>query len=233
MSTVSTQKSVPTPDAVPHHPRKPRADGIASRDAILHAAAALATTKGFAGLSFGELADQLGMSKSGLYAHFGSKEELELAIIQTAIDIFQDDVVTHINAAPPGLARLRTLADSFLSHVRRRVFPGGCFFAALAAELDTRPGRARDQVAAVGSQWLSLIDQCLREAVERREISPRTDRPQAVFELDAMLLAANYMFVMQQDNAILTLGRRGVEHVIERIAPAGGPTRKPAARRPS
>src|SRR5579871_64088 len=121
----------------------PGAKGRASRAAILHAAAKLATTRGLIGLSIGDLAAEVGMSKSGLYAHFKSKEELELATIATAAEIFEREVLRPALATPEGCQRLRALVVSFLGHLERRVFPGGCFFAAVAMELDTQPGAAR------------------------------------------------------------------------------------------
>src|SRR5262245_64207483 len=104
--------------------RKPRADGVQSRQTILLAAANLATTRGLEALSIGELAQHIGMSKSGLYAHFKSKEELELATIETAADIFRREVLDPARESPTGLARVRALADAFLGHLERRVFPG-------------------------------------------------------------------------------------------------------------
>src|SRR5215475_4458588 len=126
-----------------------RSKGQASRDTILLAAARLATTKGLEGLSIADLAAEVGMSKSGLYAHFKSKEELELATIATAAAIFDREVLQPVTRAPAGIARLKSLANAFLSHLERRVFPGGCFFAAVAAELDTHPGPAHDRVLKV------------------------------------------------------------------------------------
>src|SRR6476659_9854704 len=117
-----------------------RSKGQLSRENILLAAAKLATTKGLDGLSIGDLAAEVGMSKSGLYAHFKSKEDLELATIDTAAEIFEREVLQRGMSAPAGLPRLRALVDSFLAHLERRVFPGGCFFAAVAMELDSRPG---------------------------------------------------------------------------------------------
>src|SRR5215470_17437912 len=108
--------------------RKPRADGVESRRAILHAAANLATTRGLEGLSIGELAQHIGMSKSGLYAHFKSKEELELATIETAAEIFANEVVGKVPLSLRGLTRISALTDAFLQHLERRIFPGGCFF---------------------------------------------------------------------------------------------------------
>src|SRR5436189_779292 len=113
--------------------RKARADGIESRHAILDAAARLATTHGLEGLSIGELARHIGMSKSGLYAHFKSKEELELATIDTAAEIFENEVVRKVPESPRGLARVTALSEAFFQHLARRVYPGGCFFATVAA----------------------------------------------------------------------------------------------------
>jgi AcrR family transcriptional regulator len=108
--------------------------GEASRASILLAAAKLATMRGLDGVSIGDLAAEVGMSKSGLYAHFKSKEELELATIETAAAIFESEVLQPAAKARAGTERLRTLVDAFLSHLERRVFPGGCFFAAVASE---------------------------------------------------------------------------------------------------
>jgi AcrR family transcriptional regulator len=167
-----------------------RSRGEASRAAILLAAAQLATTRGLQGLSIGDLASYLGMSKSGLYAHFKSKEELELATIETAAQIFDREVLQSVRAAHPGTRRLLTLVEAFLSHLERRVFPGGCFFAAVAAELDTRPGRAHDRVLEVLSDWRSLIRQCFEEARAHHEVDRHADLEQAVFEVQGMLTAA-------------------------------------------
>src|SRR3954471_13032339 len=133
--------------------RKPRADGVESRRTILLAAANLATTRGLEGLSIGELAQHIGMSKSGLYAHFKSKEELELATIETAAEIFERDVLGPAGESPGGLGRVWALTEAFLGHLERRVFPGGCFFATVAAQLASRPGRPRDRVTDLLRVW--------------------------------------------------------------------------------
>src|SRR6476660_7525166 len=145
--------------------RKPRADGVQSRQAILRAAAHLATTRGLEGLSIGELAQHIGMSKSGLYAHFKSKEELELATIETAAEIFERDVLGPASQSPGGLPRVLALSEAFLGHLERRVFPGGCFFATVLAQLASRPGRARDRVLEVQQRWLVQFTEALAQAV--------------------------------------------------------------------
>src|SRR5262245_23708292 len=163
------------------HPSK----GQASRATILLTAAKLATTRGLDGLSIGDLAAEVGMSKSGLYAHFKSKEELELATIETAAAIFDREVLRPAARAPAGTERLGALVDAFLSHLERRVFPGGCFFAALAAELDTRPGPARDRVVQVLDKWQSLVRQCLLDAQASAKLDPKAEVAQAAFEIQA------------------------------------------------
>jgi AcrR family transcriptional regulator len=191
--------------------------GETSRTAILQAAAKLATTKGLIGLSIGDLAAEVGMSKSGLYAHFKSKEELELATIATAAEIFEREVLRPALATPEGCQRLRALVVSFLGHLERRVFPGGCFFAAVAMELDTQPGAARDRVVQVQQRWMSLLAECLQYAKQNKEIRSDSDIAQAVFEIQAMLLAANFLFVLSNNPAVLAQGRKGAENVLARL----------------
>jgi AcrR family transcriptional regulator len=205
--------------------------GQSSRATILLAAAKLVTTKGLSGLSLGDLASEVGMSKSGLYAHFKSKEELELATIETATAIFDSEVLQPAMRAHAGTERLKALASSFLSHLERRVFPGGCFFAAVAAELDTRPGPARDRVVEVLDKWLSLLRQCILDAQALGEIDPNAEVAQTVFEIEAMLLAANFLFVMRNDPIHLAQAHRGVENVLVRLAVSAGAKKKHSARR--
>jgi AcrR family transcriptional regulator len=158
------------------------------------------------------------MSKSGLYAHFKSKEELELATIETAAAIFDSEVLQPAARAHAGTERLEALVDAFLAHLERRVFPGGCFFAAVASELDTRPGPARDRVVEILDKWLSLFRQCILDAQAAGEIDPQAEVAQAAFEVQAMLLAGNFQFVMTNDPLRLTQARKGVEHVLARLA---------------
>src|SRR5437764_8761184 len=120
--------------------RRRRSDGERSRNAILREAAQLATVEGLAGLSIARLAEAVGMSKSGLFAHFGSKEDLQLATIETASAIFDAEVIAPADQKTTPLEKIEMLCEQFLSHVERRVFPGGCFFASAAAEFDTHPG---------------------------------------------------------------------------------------------
>jgi AcrR family transcriptional regulator len=175
--------------------RKPRSDGERSRRTILDAAAKLATIEGLEGLSIGRLADHIGMSKSGLYAHFGSKEELQLAAIETANAIFDTEVVAPAEQAASPLEKIQALCEHFLSHIERGVFPGGCFFASAAAEFDTHPGPVRERISAFQHGWTDRLVQLVREAQAAGELGAE-DPDQLVFELNGYLLMANMAFLL-------------------------------------
>lgn len=177
----------------------PTKTGEKTRVAILSEAARLATLEGLEGLSLGQLAGATKMSKSGLYAHFGSKQELQLATIEAARATFVEEVVQPGLEAPAGRARLLAVCDAFLSHIEREVFPGGCFFSAAAAEVGTRRGRVRDAVATQQREWLELLERLAREAQEAGELDPGEDPAQLAFELNALLVAANTAFLLQGD----------------------------------
>ena len=182
--------------------RRPRADGERTRGAILRAAASLATVDGLEGLSIGNLAAAIGMSKSGLYAHFGSKEELQLATVEAADRIFQDVVVQPALAAPPGLARLVALCDAYFDYLQRGTFPGGCFFAAAALEMGTRPGPVKERVAAWESAFAALLRDLVAAALERQELPAWEDPERLAFELHGIMLAADTGFVLHDDPTV-------------------------------
>src|SRR5690349_3203528 len=183
-------------------PRHPRADGERTRSAILRAAADLATVDGLEGLSIGNLATATGISKSGLYAHFGSKQELQLATVQEAERILDDEVVQPALAAPPGLGQLAAACEAFFSYVERRVFPGGCFFAATSLEMGTRPGPVKDRIAAIQSDFTALLASFAATAVEQGELPADEDPAALAFELHAVLLGADTKFVLTDDPAV-------------------------------
>ena len=191
-------------------PRRHRSDGERRRSAILSEAAQLATVEGIDGLSIGRLAEVVGMSKSGLYAHFGSKEELQLATIETANAVFEERVVEPASAAGTGLERLRGLAENFLRYVEDGVFPGGCFFASVAAEMDTRPGPVRDVAIQLTEGWLAGLEAAVRDAQAEGAIEASEDAAQLAFELDSYLLLANAQFVVRQEAEPIERARRAL-----------------------
>jgi len=189
-------------------PRHPRADGERTRAAILRAATSLATVEGLEGLSIGHLAGAIGMSKSGLYAHFGSKQELQLATVEEAERIFDDEVVQPALAARPGRAQLAAVCEAYFGYVQRRVFPGGCFFAVTALEMGARPGPVKDRIAAIQSGFTALLSTFAATAVEQHELPPGENPDRLAFELHAILLAADTKFILLDDPAVLELARQ-------------------------
>ena len=199
--------------------RRRRSDGERSRNAILREAAQLATVEGIGGLSIGRLAEAVGMSKSGLFAHFGSKEELQLATIETAGALYTETVIEPALLAPTGLERLRQLAENFLGHLEAGVYPGGCFFASVAAEMDTHPGPVRDHAVQLGVEWSQLLETAVRDAQAEGAIDLSEDPEQLAFELDAYLLLANAQFVVSQESAPIDRARRAIERRLAAAAP--------------
>ncbi len=191
--------------------------GERTRTAILDQAARLATVDGLEGLTIGRLALATSMSKSGLYAHFGSKQELQLATIDTARATFVNEVLRPALRAPKGLRRLLAACDAYLSHIERRVFPGGCFFSAAAADVGTRPGPVRNAIATQQREWLTLLERLAREAIELGELD--ADPAQLAFELKALLVAANNAFILLDDPTAFARARQAISERLQTPTP--------------
>ena len=185
-----------------------RANGERTRDAILHAAASLATVGGLEGLSLGRVASAVGMTKSGLSAYFGSAQELQLATVAEAARIFAEEVVSPALAAPPGLAQLIAVCEAFFAHLERRAFPAGSFMASAALEMATRPGPVTDLIAAFQSQFRALLRGFAVTALTRRELPASEDPDRLAFELNGIILATDTNFVLHDDPAVLDLARQ-------------------------
>lgn len=201
--------------------RRRRSDGERSRAAILHEAARLATVDGLDGLSLGHLADAVGMSKSGLFAHFSSKEDLQLATVETASAIFEEQVIEPARETAAGVPRLRAYVERFLGHVEEGVFPGGCFFVSAVSELDTRPGPVRDGAMAFSQRWLALLEEEVAAGQTAGELDPGADPPQIAFELNSFMVLGNMQFVASGDPAALDRVRRAVDNRLAALAPDG------------
>jgi len=180
---------------------------------ILRRAADIASVEGLEGLSIGRLAAELDVSKSGVFAHFGSKEELQLATVRAAAKIFVDTVVTPAFREPAGLPRLRALCEGWLDYSERRTFPGGCFFAAVQPEFSSRPGRVRDSIAEAGEKWTALI----REAAVQSGLE---DPDQLAFEVVAFLEAANVQAVLHDFPGAYDRARVAVRERLTRVVGA-------------
>ncbi|HXF00030.1 MAG TPA: TetR/AcrR family transcriptional regulator [Solirubrobacterales bacterium] len=200
--------------------RKRRSDGERSRNAILREAGRLATVEGISGLSISRLAEAVGMSKSGLFAHFGSKEELQVATIEAARTVFAEQVIDPSLAAPTGLERLRRLAENFLRYVEGGLYPGGCFFASVAAEMAMRPGPVRDGAVQVVNEFYRQVEAAVRDAQAEGAIDPSEDAEGLAFELNSYLALANSQFAVSQQSAPIERARRAVEARIAAAATA-------------
>lgn len=190
-----------------------RAAGERSHQAILAEAVDLASVEGLEGLTIGRLASEVEMSKSGLFAHFGSKQELQLAAVERARETFVAEVISPTADAPAGLARLRATLDAWLSYFEREVFAGGCFFVAAASEFDDRGGPVRDAVEAAMAAWVSHLERLAAAAVEVDEL-PGADPSQIAFELNAIGIALNWELRLRRNAEALGRARTAFERVL-------------------
>jgi len=202
-----------------------RLRGMKTRQAILAHAARVGSAEGLEAVSLQRLATDLGISKSGLFAHFGSKEELHMATIDAAARIFTDEVIRPALATPRGAGRVWALCNSWLSYLERGVFPGGCFFWAVAEEFDSRrPGPVRDSVLEKKNYWSYTLQRAVREAQEAGEIDVGVDPEQLAWELDSLLGGANSGFKNEEGVRAIERGRRGIR---DRLTRAATPSAQP------
>jgi AcrR family transcriptional regulator len=196
--------------------RHTRRDGEVSRQRILDTAARLVTVDGLNGLSISRLADACGMSKSGVYAHFRSKDELQLSALETANEIFRTEVLLRAEKAPEGIERLSALCESFLSHVERGVFPGGCFLASAMSEIGPRSGRIKRCLEEMHRGWMSRLERQVRIGIELGEVREGEDAEQLVFEIDSYLGLGNALFLLYGDSGQMDRARSAVSARLDR-----------------
>lgn len=134
------------------------------------------------------------MSKSGLFAYFHSKQELQVAVVETARSMFIEEVIRPANAVPSGLRRLRELSEAWLSYAEREVFRGGCFFVAASLEFDSRPGVVRDRITEIMGEWLRLLENEIRQGRASNELTPEADPVQLAFEFNSQMMGANWAY---------------------------------------
>jgi AcrR family transcriptional regulator len=173
--------------------------GNETRERILDRAFRLASRDGLDGLSLGALASDLGLSKSGLFAHFRSKEDLEVSVLEAASTRFEDRVVRPALKAPRGLPRLTKLFEGWLRWLADPASPGGCIFIAASAELDDREGRPRDYLVDKQAQLVSMLGNLARSAVEERHFRPDVDPKQFAFEMYAIIFIAHHFRRLLRD----------------------------------
>jgi len=201
---------------------KSTSKGDKTRHGIVSLAADVATARGLEGLTVGDLAKSLRMSKSGLFAHFGSKEELQLAVIERAREQFEQHILPAGVQAEPGLSRLLVLLIAWSDHIEHTPHRGGCFFAAASAEFDDRPGPVRDEIARLTSLW---VDRLIREAATAKslgQLRPRADPRQIAFEVHAFVQEANWAKQLHSDQHAFKRARRAIRACLHREATARG-----------
>lgn len=203
-----------------------RSDGEETHAEILEAAMRVASMEGLGSLTFGRLAAELDISKSGVFAHFRSKQHLQRETIAAAREVFDREVLQPAMTAREGRARLESLCEAYLSYVRREVFPGGCFFAQLLAEFDAPTGPIHDQVEAGQRGWLSLVARQVETAQRNGELDPAVDPQQLAFEVYAPVELANYLFTLFRDPAMIERGQHAVRASIARAAHGAAPRRR-------
>lgn len=184
--------------------RKDGGKGSDTRATILARALDIASVDGLEGLTIGRLAGELEMSKSGVFAHFGSKQELQLATVAAAAERFRLAVIEPALQAPDGALRLRAMAAAYLDHLEGSGYSGGCFWAATSAEYDDRPGPVRDAIAAALDGWLGELERQAR-------LAGAPDPPRFAFELYAVVMGANSRFRMSGDRAVFGYAREAIE----------------------
>jgi AcrR family transcriptional regulator len=195
--------------------------GDRTRQAVAAQAAAVASVDGLAGMTLAQLAGRLGMSKSSIQAAFKTKEDVQLAAVAAATDIFVGAVVAPAHEHLEGLPRLQALVDSWLSYIERRVLPGGCFMGATLAEFDSHPGSVRDALARARRRWLAVLEREVAIAQRAGDIpdSPRADL--FAFEIDALLAAANVARNLTDDTKPLAMARELIALRLQ-VAPKKG-----------
>ncbi len=200
----------------------PRRSAVAARQtraAILARGVAIASVEGLEGLTIGRLADELAMSKSGVLGQFGSKQGLQLAVVDAAAALFTEQVPDRTRGAAPGLPRLVALCEAWVSHVEREVFPGGCFFAAASGEFDDRTGPVRGAIIGLITVWQRDLRQNVQVAIAAGDLPADTDADQIVFELTGQMLALNHTFRLHRDRTAPDRTRYAMGRLLGRRLP--------------
>ncbi len=205
VSPAATRSATPRGEAELGTPK-----GAQTRAAILERAIDLASVEGLEGLTIGRLAGELEMSKSGLFAHFGSKQELQLATVEAAAQRFRVAVVEPAAGVPDGAPRLRAIGNSYLAYLEGGAYSGGCFWAATSAEYDDRPGPVRDAIAGALDAWLAELERQAR-------IAGVGDPARLAFELYAVVMGANSRYRLSGDRKVFDHARDAIERLMSEV----------------
>jgi AcrR family transcriptional regulator len=206
-------------------PLKPLQKGLQTRAVILDAALNLAAQMGLEGLSIGALAEVTQMSKSGVFAHFGSREELQIAVIREYHRRFEEEVFFPALRAPRGVPRLRALFEHWLRRVSVEV-DSGCIYISGAVEFDDRPGPVRDALVSMVRAWHEAMERAIHLAIEERQLKPDTDAQQMLFEMHGLILALHHDARLMRTPGALQRARLAFERVVNQYLVDGAGARK-------
>jgi len=198
--------------------------GNRTRQLVLNRTVDIASVEGLEALSVGRLATELRLSKSGVFALFGSKQELQLATVREAARIYVEQVIRPAAETPAGIARVLRLCELWLDYSQGRVFPGGCFFYEVIAEFDARSGPVHDAVVRAQREWTDHVERTVAEARDLGDLPPDTDAPQLAFELIALMETANAVSVLHDETVAY---RRARVAITSRLRAAADRSRMP------
>jgi AcrR family transcriptional regulator len=188
--------------------------GEETRTRIVGRAMELASTMGIEGITLGSLADSLELSKSGLFAHFKSREALQVAVLQAAAEHFREIVIVPALRAPRGEPRIRALFERWIAWGKSKALPGGCVFVSAAVELDDRPGPVRDVLVQTQKDWIELLAQTARTAVEESHFRRDLDVEQFAFELYGIVLGFHHQSRLFRDPRALSRMQTAFERLL-------------------
>jgi AcrR family transcriptional regulator len=201
----------------------PQARGLRTREAILARAVNIASVQGLDGLTVGSLASQLRMSKSGLFAHFGSKEDLQLATVEVARQIFIEKVTKPAITASKGMPRLWGLINQWLILVEKRVFSGGCFFSAASFEFDSKRGVVRDRIAAIMREWIDFIIRAVELTQKAGHIDAKVNPTRLAYEIHGIAMGAHWAHQLLDDKQAYSRARSTILEKLRSIATPESP----------
>ncbi len=195
-------------------PRRPAAAVAETRSEVTRAAVERASVEGLEGLTIGSLAEETEMRKSSVFSLFGSKQELQLAALDAAVEQFTDEVWGPVAGERPGLPRLLALCDSWLAYHERGVMPGGCFLTTATVEYDARSGRLHDAVARTMQRWFGVLEGEVEAAIEAGDLPAEPCARDLAFQLNALAAGASYGFQLSRDPTVFDVARRSMRRAL-------------------
>jgi AcrR family transcriptional regulator len=195
-------------------PRRSTAAVAETRSEVTKAAVARASVEGLEGLTIGGLAGETRMRKSSVFSLFGSKQDLQLAALDAAVEQFTEEVWGPVTDEQAGLARLLALCDSWLAYHERGVMPGGCFLTTATVEYDARPGALRDAVARTMKRWFDVLEREVATAIDAGELPSDREPRDVAFQLNALAAAASYGFQLSRDPEVFAVARRSMRSAL-------------------